>query len=82
MRNTIDVWDGRGLNYVAGDVRIAFSTHVEDGIASSSAVAISWKEAWELFDQLRYLLHDEEVREKMITEGQIDSLTAELIDGR
>jgi hypothetical protein len=79
MRTTIDVWDGRELSYIANDVRIQFQTHSDEGIVGTSAVAVSWEEAWGLFDQLRYLLHDEEVRERMIAEGQIDRLTAELI---
>lgn len=80
MRTTIDVWDGRKLDYVAKDVRLHFSTHVEGGaILGSSGVSLSWEEAWSLFDQLRYLLHDDEVRERMIAEGQIDISTAERI---
>lgn len=79
MRTTIDVWDARELSYIASDVRLQFQTHLTEGILSTSAVALSWEEAWSLFDQLRYLLHDDEVRERMIAEGQIDSLTAEFI---
>ena len=82
MRTSIDVWDARELDYLANDVRIQFQANSEEGIVGTSAVSMSWEEAWSLFDQLRYLLHDEEVRERMIAEGQIERLTAKLITNK
>ncbi len=80
MRTTFNVWDGRELDYLASDVRISFTTHAKGGAtASGSDVSLSWEEAWKLYDQLRYLLHDSEVREQMIVDGQIDRHTAYMI---
>lgn len=66
----LTVWDDRDHDFIAGDVRIQQSIFTDSaGILAESELTLTWEDAWELFDSLRYLLHDDEVRQSMLDNG-------------
>ena len=71
VSRSVMVSDDREHGFIAGDVRIGASLHdrLDGGILAQQEVALSWSEAWEVYDALRYLLNDDEVKQEMTSSG-------------